>query len=73
LPGTDIREIAVPDLIGIFGHTHSERLTNMSEFVLKEAEIDGSGMFGKKSEINTRAVPSCAKRIGVSRPNTWAL
>ena len=62
-----VRQIAVPDLVGIF-RKHDARLL-LAAGAVEQAQFDLFGMRRKKREIDAPAVPGRAQRIGTARPH----
>ncbi len=58
----DIGEIAVPNLIGIFGEFDAIEL--LSSGLIKDADLDFGGVRGKDREVGALAVPGSAARVG---------
>src|SRR5215217_1507835 len=65
-PRTRLGQIAVPDLVGVFGH-HDTHFLVIARRV-EQAQIDPFGMRREQREIDAFAVPGRAQRIGLSGP-----
>jgi hypothetical protein len=65
--GTDSRQIAVPDLVGIFGKRDPVDLA--PALGVEQAKLDPLGMGGEDREIGARAVPPRAQRARIARQN----
>jgi hypothetical protein len=64
---TGIRQISVPDLVGIF-RKHDARLL-MAAGAIEQAQLDLLGMRRKDREIDALTVPSGPKRVRATRPH----
>ena len=58
----------MPYLIGLLSNRNAMKFAT-SGFV-EQAKVNFLGMLGKKREIDALPVPSCAERIGPSRPDS---
>ena len=62
LTGADVRQIAVPDLIGPIAKTDLVRLDSVV-LAMKQAQLDRGRVFGKEGEVDALAVPRGAERV----------
>ncbi len=60
--GADVRQIAVKNLVGIFGQFDAAQLA--FAFFVEQTDLDLGGVGGKQGEIGALAVPVRALRIG---------
>src|SRR6516162_3458862 len=65
--GMHIRQVAVPDLVGVFGQLEARRLA-LTGFV-EQAELDTRRIGRKQREVRPLAVPGGAKRMRQTFPN----
>ena len=68
--GPRVRQIGVPDLVGVFGQPDARHLVVAGG--IEEAEIDRLGILREQREIDALAVPGGAQRIGPPRPDIGA-
>src|SRR6266404_548883 len=64
---TGIRQIGVPDLVGVF-RKHDARLL-MAAGAIEQAQLDLLGMRRKDREVDAFTVPSGPKRVWATRPH----
>ena len=60
--GTDVREIAMPDLVGVLGKLDTIELAATG--LVKDSNFDFCGVGGKKRKIGAATVPGSASRVG---------
>ena len=60
--GPRIRQIAVPDLVGIFGQLDTVELVAAGR--IKQAQLDLGCVCGEQREVDTQSVPGGAQRMG---------
>ena len=65
--GARFRQIAVPDLIGLF--FYSDAVEFATTRLIKQTKFNRFGVFGEKSEVNAFAVPSGSEGIWLARPH----
>lgn len=61
-PRPRIRQVAVPDLVGVL--RQYDPLQFAPPVLVEQAEFDLGGMSGEQREIHPQAVPGCAQRKG---------
>jgi len=71
LPRSDVRQVAVPDLMGIFRKRYPGDLL-VAVFV-EEAEIHPFRVSGEEGEVGSTAVPGCSQGIRSARPEPVCL
>jgi hypothetical protein len=64
--GAGVRQVAVPDLVGPFGQRQAMQLALARR--VEQAELDPARMRGEHGEVDARAVPGRAERIGEAGP-----
>src|SRR5580700_3281920 len=67
LIGPHVRQIAMPDLVGVFGQ-HDASLLVLAR-ALEQAQFDLFGMRREQCEVDPLAVPRRPKRVGKPRPD----
>ena len=65
LAGAYLRQVDVPDLVGLLPHRDSRHLRR-SVGVLEEAEFHGRGVFAENREVDAAAVPCGAQGVRVA-------
>jgi hypothetical protein len=65
-----IRQIAVPDLIGVLWQRHTIDLAYTRG--IEEAELHSLGMPREQGEVDALTVPGRTQRIGFARPDAGA-
>ena len=69
LAGMDVRQVAVPDHVGLLGQRDGERF-DLGVHRVEEAQLHPRGMFREDREIDAHAVPCRTKRIRSARPDS---
>ena len=64
LPGVGVGQVAVPDLVGVFGQFDTLQFT--LALGVEQAELHLGGMGGKQREVDPQAVPGGAQGKGVA-------
>src|SRR5258708_18500134 len=65
-----IRQIAVPDAIGVFREADARYLVMPGR--IEETQLDPLGILGEQREIDAAAIPGGAQRIRPARPELGA-
>src|SRR5262249_7505124 len=60
-------KITMPDLVRALRHFQTMQFA--APLRVEDAQFNLVSMFGEKREINSLAIPGCAKGIGFPRPN----
>ena len=66
-PGADTRQIAVPDLVGVFGKLHARGLAGPG--IVEKAQLDLGRVRRKQCEIYPLAVPGSTERVRQTFPD----
>ena len=67
LPGAGVRQIAVPDLVGVFHQRNP--LDFLLAGLVEQAQVHAFGVFREQREIHPPAVPVRPQRIGFTGPD----
>src|SRR5689334_3605437 len=68
LSGSDLGQIEVPDLVGLFPQGDTRHLLRRV-WLVEETQLHAYGIFGEERKIDARAVPRGAERIRLSWPS----
>src|SRR4029453_9646052 len=72
LPGTEARQVDVPDLVGVLRQANAGGSPPAVRSV-KQAQFDLGGVLRKEREIHAAAIPGGAERVRLSKPHVHSL
>ncbi len=67
----DVRQIAVPHHVGVFGQGNRQRF-DLGLDRVEQAQLDASGVFRKDCEVDADAVPRRPQGVRRARPDSKA-
>jgi hypothetical protein len=67
LAGPHLRQIGMPDLIGLLRQHHAVDLA--PSFGVEQAQLDLLGMLREQREIHAFSIPGCPQRVRATGPN----